>query len=44
MPAFAIGLQDFLGTGAYGAEYLVATKTFGDTLRDLLARSAPAGS
>ncbi|MGR3465886.1 YjbH domain-containing protein [Limimaricola sp.] len=33
MPAFAIGLQDFLGTGAYGAEYLVATKTFGDTLR-----------
>ncbi|MGX9853973.1 YjbH domain-containing protein [Limimaricola variabilis] len=33
MPAVAIGLQDFLGTGAYSAEYLVATKTFGDTLR-----------
>ncbi|WPY93540.1 YjbH domain-containing protein [Limimaricola variabilis] len=33
MPAVAIGLQDFLGTGAYGAEYLVATKTFGDALR-----------
>ena len=33
LPAFAVGLQDFLGTGAYGAEYLVATKTFGDKLR-----------
>ena len=33
LPAFAVGLQDFLGTGAYGAEYLVATKTFGDKIR-----------
>jgi hypothetical protein len=26
-PAVAIGLQDFLGTGVYSGEYLVATKT-----------------
>ena len=32
-PSIAIGLQDFLGTGQYGAEYLVATKTFGDSIR-----------
>lgn len=28
-PAVAIGLQDFIGTGAYSGEYLVATKSFG---------------
>lgn len=32
-PSIAVGLQDFLGTGAYGAEYVVATKTFGDSVR-----------
>lgn len=31
-PAVAIGLRDFMGQGAYGAEYIVATKTFADTL------------
>jgi len=29
-PEIAIGAQDVLGTGAYGAEYLVASKQFGD--------------
>lgn len=29
MPALTVGLQDFGGTGIYGGEYLVATKTFG---------------
>ncbi|WP_319003747.1 YjbH domain-containing protein [Alloyangia pacifica] len=28
-PAVSVGLQDFGGTGIYGGEYLVATKTFG---------------
>ena len=32
-PALAFGLNDFLGTGIYSAEYLVATRTFGDNLR-----------
>ena len=32
-PAVAIGLQDFLGTGILGAEYLVASKSFGDRLK-----------
>lgn len=27
-PAVAIGLQDFAGTGLFGSEYVVATKTF----------------
>lgn len=27
-PAVAVGLQDFLGTGTYSGEYVVATKTF----------------
>lgn len=27
-PAVAIGLQDFAGTGLFGSEYIVATKTF----------------
>lgn len=29
-PAFALGLQDFLGTGVYSGEYLVASKRVGD--------------
>ena len=29
-PAIALGLQDFLGTGVYSGEYLVASKHFGD--------------
>ena len=29
VPALTVGLQDFLGTGLYSAEYLVATKTIG---------------
>ncbi|MCQ0091848.1 YjbH domain-containing protein [Roseovarius sp. M141] len=33
VPAIAIGLQDFIGTGLYGGEYLVATKTFNSRLR-----------
>lgn len=28
-PALAIGMQDFIGTGIYSAEYLVATKNLG---------------
>lgn len=28
-PAVAVGLQDFLGTGIYGGEYVVASKRFG---------------
>lgn len=28
-PAVAIGLQDFIGTGIYGGEYLVGSKRFG---------------
>lgn len=32
-PALAIGLQDFLGTGVYSGEYLVATKTLTPRLR-----------
>ncbi|MFG6081205.1 YjbH domain-containing protein [Paracoccus litorisediminis] len=33
MPAMAVGLQDFMGTGFYSAEYLVATKTINPRLR-----------
>lgn len=33
IPAIAIGLQDFIGTGVYGGEYLVATKSFGKSGR-----------
>ncbi|MFQ6553750.1 YjbH domain-containing protein [Aestuariibius insulae] len=29
LPAVAVGLQDFLGTGLLSGEYVVATKTFG---------------
>ena len=32
-PAVAIGLQDFLGTGLYSGEYLVASKTLSDSVR-----------
>jgi len=32
-PAFAVGLRDFIGTGVYSSEYIVATKTIGDSLR-----------
>lgn len=33
LPSVTIGLQDFIGTGLNMAEYVVATKTFGDRLR-----------
>lgn len=33
MPMIAVGLQDFLGTGLTQAEYVVATKTVGDSFR-----------
>ncbi|WP_254449119.1 YjbH domain-containing protein [Thalassococcus sp. S3] len=29
-PAITLGLQDFVGTGIYGGEYIAATKTFQD--------------
>lgn len=32
LPAVAVGLQDFIGTGVYSAEYLVATKHVGRRL------------
>ena len=32
-PAVAVGLQDFMGTGIFSAEYLVATKTINPRLR-----------
>lgn len=32
-PAVAVGLRDFLGTGVYSGEYLVATKTITPTIR-----------
>ncbi|SLN35395.1 YjbH domain-containing protein [Pseudooctadecabacter jejudonensis] len=32
-PAIAIGLRDFLGTGRYSSEYIVATKTLGSNVR-----------
>lgn len=32
-PAVAVGLRDFMGTGLYGGEYVVATKEFGSRLR-----------
>lgn len=31
-PAVAVGLQDFLGTGDLSSEYVVASKSFGDTI------------
>jgi len=33
MPAVSIGLNDFLGTGIYSSEYIVATKSIGPRLR-----------
>lgn len=33
LPSMAIGMQDFIGTGVYSGEYLVATKTFWDDVR-----------
>lgn len=33
LPAVAIGLQDFVGTGVLSGEYIVATKSIGDRLR-----------
>jgi len=33
MPAIAVGLQDFLQVSPYSGEYLVATRTFGDSFR-----------
>ncbi|MDU8929614.1 YjbH domain-containing protein [Alisedimentitalea sp. MJ-SS2] len=32
-PAVAIGMRDFIGTGLYSAEYVVATKSIGSRLR-----------
>ncbi|PKQ13233.1 MAG: YjbH domain-containing protein [Alphaproteobacteria bacterium HGW-Alphaproteobacteria-1] len=32
-PALAVGLNDFLGTGIYSSEYIVATKTIGERVR-----------
>ena len=32
-PAIAIGLRDFIGTGRYSSEYIVATKTIGSDVR-----------
>ena len=32
-PAIAVGLQDFLGTGLYSSEYVVASKTLSDSVR-----------
>lgn len=32
-PAIAVGLNDFLGTGLYSAEYIVATRSIGEDLR-----------
>lgn len=32
-PAFAVGLRDFIGTGVYSSEYIVASKTISDSLR-----------
>lgn len=33
LPAVAIGLQDFVGTGVLSSEYIAATKQFGNRLR-----------
>ncbi|EPX82636.1 YjbH domain-containing protein [Salipiger mucosus] len=32
-PAVAVGLQDFIGTGVYSGEYVVATKTLGGNFK-----------
>lgn len=33
LPAVAVGLRDFIGTGIYSSEYIVATRTFSPRLR-----------
>lgn len=33
VPAIAVGLNDIIGTGQYGGEYIVATKSIGPALR-----------
>ncbi|MCF2906223.1 YjbH domain-containing protein [Octadecabacter sp. CECT 8868] len=33
MPAISVGVRDFIGTGRYSSEYLVATKTLGTNVR-----------
>jgi hypothetical protein len=33
LPMIAVGLQDFMGTGLYSSEYVVATKTLSDSIR-----------
>lgn len=33
LPAFAVGLRDFLGTGILSSEYFVATKSFGSKIQ-----------
>ncbi|MEZ5799111.1 MAG: YjbH domain-containing protein [Paracoccaceae bacterium] len=33
LPSLTVGLQDFAGTGVFGAEYVAATKTFGDRFK-----------
>lgn len=32
-PAVAVGMRDFMGTGFFGSEYIVATKSIGERLR-----------
>ena len=32
LPSVAIGLQDFVGTGVHAGEYIVASRSFGETL------------
>lgn len=32
LPSVAVGLQDFVGTGIYAGEYIVASRSFGETL------------
>ena len=32
-PAVSVGIRDFIGTGIYSSEYIVATKSIGDRLR-----------
>ncbi|MEM7438836.1 MAG: YjbH domain-containing protein [Pseudomonadota bacterium] len=36
LPAVTVGLQDFIGTGVYSGEYIVATKTLHPTLKATL--------
>lgn len=33
LPAVSVGIRDFIGTGIYSSEYIVATKTINDRLR-----------